>query len=152
MASRAPLLFAKKALAIRPLSGAFLPSVFDKLTKPVECGIPLERDLVQVPARGPKACLVKLPPSLPATTAGMHETRLLHNAQVLGDGLARDSRADSETRDGQRPLIAQARDQPQTRLVAQRRENWRRGSGITDSAQGAPQSASAPLSSRLRCP
>src|SRR5258705_5134530 len=84
---------------------------------------PLGGDLVQVAARLFHARLIHAPNGFASRPQTLHEARRLHRPQVFGDRLARDLGIRGEPGDGERSVTAQVSDQPQARLVSQRREH-----------------------------
>lgn len=97
-------------------------SVFNKLLQPGESGVPMSRDEVEVVSRIPKALLVQLPETFASALRAPHETGVLHDAQMFGDGLAREAGASSKFADGCRGFDAKAHDQAQSDRVSQRGE------------------------------
>jgi hypothetical protein len=133
-------------------------SVLDEFAQPPESVIPLPGDQIKVAADLLEALLIQLPDALPAAPSATHETRVLHDAQVFGDCLTRHVEASGQPRNGRRPIVTEAGDQPQAGFVSQRREEWRRIEQLrhrpwtTPPAQGISRSASRPYPSLARWP
>src|SRR5437867_706605 len=89
--------------------------------------VPLLRDSIQVSACLLEAPRLELPDALtlaPATLAA-HEARSGERMNVLRDSLTRDGGPRAQMHDGEWPFRAEAGDEPQTRLVPERREDRR---------------------------
>ncbi len=86
-------------------------SVLDEFAQPPEGAVPLPGDQIKVGADILEALLIQLPDALSAVPSAAHETRVLHDAQVLGDCLTRDAEASGKPRNGRRSVIAEAEDQ-----------------------------------------
>ena len=102
------------------------PSVLDEFAQAAESGVPLPGDQTKVAADIPEALPIQLPDALSAAPSATHEPRVLHDAQVFGDCLARDVEASGKPRNGRRSVITETGDQPQAGFVSQRCEEWRR--------------------------
>ena len=90
---------------------AFERSVFNKLLQTREGGIPLLRDQIEMAARLLEPLLIQLPEAFAAAARAAHKARVLHHAQMFGDGLTRDAGSRGEFADGGRSLLAKTHDQ-----------------------------------------
>ena len=81
--------------------------LLDEPLQAIERPVPLDRDLVQVAARDVQVPGVERPDALPPPPDAMNKAGTRKDAQVLRDGLARDSGARSKSRDGERAAGAQ---------------------------------------------
>jgi hypothetical protein len=142
----------------RPATTKSRRSVLDEFTQPRESGVPLPGDQIEVAADILEPLLIQLPDALAAAPSATHETRVLHDAQVFGDGLTRDVEASGKPRNGRRSVITEAGDQPQAGFVSQRCEERRRAEQLrrrpwtTPPAQGTSRSASRRCPSLARLP
>ena len=103
-----------------------LPFILHKRPQPPQRRIPLPRNLIEIPLHIRQPLRPQLPHRFPPSTRRARQPRLLERMQMLRDRLARDLRAIRQPHNRQRPLRAQPPDDPQTRLVTQRREDNRR--------------------------
>src|SRR5262249_4875262 len=85
-------------------------STFNEFPQTAESIVPLLGDELEIPTRVLQSPLIDLPDTLTSMLCAVDQTRLFHNPQVLGNGLASDLRALSELGDGERPAVAQAQD------------------------------------------
>jgi len=68
---------------------------------------------------------VELEPALAAGADAVHNAGSLQDAQVLGNGLAREARACCQLRNRRRLTGAEARDKSETSFIGKRREEQR---------------------------
>src|ERR1700751_1357107 len=131
-------------------------SAFDQGAESGQGGVPLPRDLVEAEACVGQALLVEAPAAFAAVARAADQAGTFHDAQVLGDGLARDFRTGREPGNGHWSLIAQASHKAQSSVVSQCREdlcgNFCQDNRyfLRDSSQDIPRSAWLPAPSRPR--
>ena len=94
-----------------------------KHAQPTQRRIPIPRYLIKIPLYIRQSLRPQLPHRFPPQSRRARQPGLLERMQMLRDRLARDLRSVREPHDRQRPLRTQPPDDPQTRLVTQRREN-----------------------------
>jgi len=83
-------------------------SILDEFAKAGEGGVPLLRDEVEVAAGVLETLLIELPEALAAAARAAHQTGVLHDPQVFGDGLTRYAGSCSESADGGGSFLTKA--------------------------------------------
>jgi hypothetical protein len=129
-------------------------SALDKTLQPGERVVPFFRDQLKISVYLGEALLFQFPDALAPLARTPQETGVFHHAQVFGDRLARDGKPGPQLRNRPRAIGAEADDQTQPRLIAQRRKDRRRLHQLsrcpntTRPGQDTSRSASSPSSSR----
>ena len=100
-----------------------MPVGLHELPQAAGRGVPLIRNQRQIALDIREAVGLDLPNLFAAGAGASRQSGGLEDLQMLGHGLARDRRAIPQTHNRLRPLLAEARDQPQPGLVAERRED-----------------------------
>src|SRR5262249_3634521 len=112
--------------------------IFDVGTKPLQRHVPTRRNLLEIVAEFCQLLRLNLPQAVSTDAITAHETNILKHAEMLGNGLTRNTVALHQPDGWERPVRAESGNDRQAHRVSQSGKNRRRLRQLPCAALSSP--------------